>query len=58
MENFNIEFIKHLIENKYLVYNVNENKLPILGSGSNGWSKITFENALKYHNYSLESWGF
>ncbi len=58
MENLNIEFIKHLIVNKYLVYNVNENKLPILGSGSNGWSKITFENALKYHNYSLESWGF
>lgn len=57
MENLKIEFIKSLIEEKYLVYNVNQLKLPLLGSGNDGWSKITFDNALKFHDYNSENWG-
>jgi len=58
MENLKIEFIKSLIEEKYLVYNVNQLKLPLLGSGNDGWSKITYDDTLKFHDYESENWGF
>lgn len=50
-------FINKLIENKYIVYNVNTVKLPILGTGQEGWSKIAFDKCLKYHNLDSEMWG-
>jgi len=50
-------FINKLIEKKYIVYNVNSNKMPSLGNNDDGWSKITFDNTLKYHNYDSDKFG-
>ena len=46
----NCEFIQSLINKKYIVYNVNSAKLPILGRNDEGWSKITFDKTEKYRS--------
>ena len=53
----NCEFIQSLINKKYIVYNVNSAKLPILGRNDEGWSKITFDKTEKYRSMDSEMWG-
>ena len=55
-----MDFIDFIKDKKYVCYNVNE-KQPILGNvkdpGYIGWSKITYEQALKHHQPNIENWG-
>lgn len=50
------EFINYLLTNKYFIYNVND-KLPNLGTGDEGWSKIKYDDTFKYINYKSDRWG-
>lgn len=46
-----MDFIKECISKKYLLLNLKPNtKNPICGIKEEGWSKITYENSLKYLN--------
>ena len=51
-----MDFLNGLIKEKYILYNVDENKKPIVGTGDNGWSKITYEKALTYHKKQSKQW--
>ncbi len=52
-----MDFINLLIsEKKYILYNVDENKRPKVGTKEKGWSKITFEDSLTFHNKDSLQW--
>ena len=54
-----MEFIHSLVDEKYLVFNVNNEKCPINKQGKDmwKWSKKTYEELIKEHNYKSKSWG-
>jgi len=49
-----MDFVKFCKDKKYVHYNV-KNKQPILGAI--GWSKVTYEEALKHHQSGNNDWG-
>ena len=52
-----MDFINLLIsEKKYILYNVDENKRPKVGTKEKGWSKITYEDSLTFHNKDSLQW--
>jgi len=55
-----MDFIKICKEKQYVIYNVKD-KMPILALEGKkpliGWSKITYEQALKFHDNESQNWG-
>ena len=47
----------YFLGNRYMVWNVDENKCPIVGSGELGWSKISYEQVQQYWNMQSTQWG-
>jgi len=54
-----MEFIHNLVNDKYLVFNVNDKKAPVNKSGGmmKGWGDMTYEQLCKEHNYNNKKWG-
>jgi len=53
-----MNFINQLINQKYLIYNVNDKKMPCDKNGNGfAWSNITLEELEDMRNYDSEMWG-
>jgi phage/plasmid-associated DNA primase len=54
-----MDFIRRLVDEKYLVFNVNNKKCPVNKHGNKmgEWSEKTYEELKKEHNYEKKSWG-
>ena len=54
-----MDFIHSLVDGKYRIFNVNENKCPINRHGSmmSGWGDKSVEELVAEHNYNSNSWG-
>ncbi len=50
--------INYFESNKFIIWNVKGNKQPAVGSGDEGWSKITYEDSKKYFNPKNHQIGF
>ena len=53
-----MDLINEFKKRRYVIWNVNENKLPIVGTGDAGWSKISFDNVKQYWRNNTHNWGF
>lgn len=53
------EIIKRLVEQKYNLFNVNTDKIPVNASGHilGAWESLSYEELIKNHNYKSELWG-
>jgi len=54
-----MEVIKQLIKDKFLLFNVGDNKAPVdkRGNGMSGWINKSYDELLKEHNYNSNLWG-
>jgi phage/plasmid-associated DNA primase len=54
-----MEQITDLIEQGYLLFNVNEKKQPVNANGNplTKWNDLTYDELLKHHNYNSTLWG-
>lgn len=54
-----MEVIKRLINAKFLLFNVGDNKAPVdkMGRGMSGWINKSYDELVKEHNYNSKLWG-
>lgn len=50
------QVINYFTQNNFFVWNVKD-KMPVAGTGNNGWSKIAYDDIKKYWDINSNSWG-